>query len=144
MNKNARLYHGLPVHAPVKTTTYVRRAALIPAHSAGSLGASAISALTSLEEFDLRLPEEHRVRGRQRDRPVDAEDRDLEFIAWLHALAQNDAVRHVEALDRRGAWPSRGARQLAVDPDFRVVVDGKGENDARPSSIQIADLRRNR
>src|SRR6185436_19016646 len=95
---------------------------------------------TSAEKFDLGFAEEDRVWRRQRDRTIDAEDGDLKLVARLYRFAENDAVRHVEALNGRGARPSGGARHLPVDPDFRVVVDGEGKHDARAIGFELADF----
>jgi hypothetical protein len=57
-----------------------------------------------LVKFHSRLPKPDRVRGGERNRPIDSEDRDLEFIARPYTSADNHAVRHVMTLDRGGAW----------------------------------------
>src|SRR5258705_5044554 len=95
---------------------------------------------TLLEELDLRFPERDGIGRRQRTGSVDREDGDLEPIARLHALAEHHAVGHVETLDGRGTWPSDGARQLAVDPDFRIVVHDDRNHGTRARGVEVADL----
>src|SRR5436189_4293428 len=94
---------------------------------------------TLLEELDLRFAEEDGIGRRERNGSVDREDGDLEPVAGLHALAEHHAVRHVEPLDGRGTWPSDGARQLTVDPDFRIIVHDDRNHGTRASGVKVAD-----
>src|SRR5262245_51282595 len=94
-----------------------------------------------LVELDPRLAEEDRVQRCQTDGPVDAEDRDLEFVARFHLLGEHNAIGHVEALDRRRARAPAAPRHRAVDEGFGVVVDGEGEHRDGAARIEIADLR---
>src|SRR5262249_53542095 len=52
------------------------------------------------EKLDLRRAEPDEVLRRHGNRPVDTEDRDLEFVSRLDRIRQHDPIRHVEALDR--------------------------------------------
>src|ERR1700732_2970042 len=56
------------------------------------------------KEFDLRLAKPEEICRCRRNRPVDREDRDLEFVARGDGIGEHDAMRHVEPLDRAGAW----------------------------------------
>ena len=75
----------------------------------------------SADEFHLRLPEPDGVGRRQRDRPVDAEHRDLEGVARLDTLGEEDAIWHVEALWRGSAGPG-GAVSARVGKLNGVLV----------------------
>src|SRR6476661_3837716 len=75
------------------------------------------------EKFDLGLAEKDEIYRRHRDRPVDAEDRDLELVARLDCLGEDDAIGHVEALDGGRAGVAGAARHLAIDPHLRIIVD---------------------
>src|SRR5579883_1006603 len=54
-----------------------------------------------LVELDRCLAEEHEIRRRDRNGPVDAEDRNLELVPGLDGIRQHHAVRNVEPLDGR-------------------------------------------
>src|SRR5580704_4236497 len=77
----------------------------------------------SAKEFDLRLAKPEEIRRCSRNRPVDREDRDLEFVAGGNGIGEHQAMGHVEALDRARARAAGRPRQFAIDPDLRVVVD---------------------
>src|SRR5690349_23534463 len=91
------------------------------------------------EELDLRLAEENRVWGRERDRAVDPEDRNLELVASLDLLGEHDPVWHVEALNRGGTRPPDASRYLTIDPRFSVVVDGEGQHRHCPRGVELPD-----
>src|SRR5271163_3783798 len=98
---------------------------------------------TLLVEFDLGLAEPDEIRRRDRDRSVDAEHRDLEFVARFDRICEYDAIGHVEALDRGWARIAAAARHLAVDPDLRVIVHIGGEHRLGARRLEVADLCRN-
>src|SRR5262249_53965009 len=75
-----------------------------------------------LVELHRRLAEEHEIRWHDRDRPIDAEDRDFDLVTGLDGIGDDDPVRDVEALDRGRASDADAARYLPVDPHFGVVV----------------------
>src|SRR5258707_8072954 len=47
---------------------------------------------------------------------------ELESVAGLDFGAKHDAIGHVEALNGSRAGIAAPARQLAIDPDFRIIV----------------------
>ena len=51
-------------------------------------------------------------------------------------VAEHQAVGHVEALDAARRRPAGGARHLAVDPDFGVVVDIDLEHRDRTGGVE--------
>src|SRR6516165_1473860 len=63
-----------------------------------------------LVEFHRRLAEEHEIRWDNRDRPIDAEDRDLDLVTGLDGIGDDDPVRDVKALDRGRRAPRRSSR----------------------------------
>src|ERR1700730_2701599 len=48
---------------------------------------------------------------------------ELEFVAGLDFGAKHHAIGHVEALNGSRAGIAAPARQLAIDPDLRIIVD---------------------
>src|SRR6266446_8949366 len=68
-----------------------------------------------LVELDRCLAEEHEIRRRHRNRPVNAEDRDLDLVPGLYGIGEHHAVGDVEALDGGRAGDAGAARHLAVD-----------------------------
>jgi len=64
---------------------------------------------------------------------------DLEAVAGPRVAGQKDAVGRVEAGHDLAAVQPERERHLAVDPDFRVVVDRDLEHDSRPGGIEGAD-----
>src|SRR5215472_11956437 len=79
------------------------------------------------EKLDLRRAEPDEVLRRHGNRPVDTEDRDLEFVSRLDRIRQHD--QHVEALDRGRASVCKftaGADAVALSELHA------GRDDARP------------
>src|SRR5262249_29188157 len=76
-----------------------------------------------------RRPQEDLVARRFAQRAVDAEHGDLDHVARLGLLGQQDAVLRVEAADGAAAALAEGQVDLAVDPDFAVVVHRGAEPD---------------
>src|SRR5262249_30646062 len=99
---------------------------------------------TLTEKLNLRRAEPDEVLRRDGNRPIDAEDSNLEFVSGLDRIRQHHSIRHVEALDGGGAGIATAARHLAVDPDFSVVVDIRREHGFCVGRFEIADLRRYR
>src|SRR5437867_1316244 len=97
----------------------------------------ALGALT--EKLHLRCAEPDEVHWRDRNRPVDAEDRNLELVARLDCVRQDDAIRYVETLDGGWAGIAAAARHVPVDPDFRVVVDIGREHGLCVRRFETAD-----
>src|SRR5262245_40333304 len=81
-----------------------------------------------LIELHPRLAEEHEIRWYDRDRPIDAEDRDFDLVTGLDGIGYDDPVWDVEALDRGRAGDADAARDLPVDPHFGVVVHVGGQH----------------
>src|SRR5262245_34853304 len=96
---------------------------------------------TLTEKLNLRRAEPDEVLRRDGNRPIDAEDSNLEFVSRLDRIRQHHSIRHVEALDGGGAGIATAARHLAVDPDFRVIVDIRREQGFCVVRFEIADLR---
>src|SRR5258707_6819460 len=92
-----------------------------------------------LVELHLGVAEEDEIRRRDRDRTVDAEYRDLEFVAGVDGFGEHDAVGHVEALDGGGARIAAAARHLAVDPHFRIVVHISREHRLGARGVEVTD-----
>src|SRR5215472_14115536 len=137
--------------APVATCKNCRRGSFIlnlPSHH--SITSSAIASIqcsegealgTLTEKLNLRRAEPDEVLRRDGNRPIDAEDSNLEFVSRLDRIRQHHSIRHVEALDGGGAGIATAARHLAVDPDFSVVVDIRREHGFCVGSFEIVDLR---
>src|SRR6266480_4456362 len=98
----------------------------------------------SAKELDLRLAKPQEIRRRGGNRPVDREYRDLEFVSGLHRAAEHEAMRHVEALYRPRARPAGSPRHLAIDPDFRIVVDIHAKYRHCPRSVEACGIHRDR
>src|ERR1041385_4270246 len=98
----------------------------------------------SAEKLDLRLAEEHRIRWREGNGPVDAENRNLQLVASLDLFGEHDAVRHIEALNRCGTRSADASRHLPIDPGLGVVVDGEGQHRHRPVRLELSNLCWNR
>src|SRR6516162_10551294 len=96
---------------------------------------------TLTEKLNLRRAEPDEVLRRDGNRPIDAEDSNLEFVSRLDRIRQHHSIGHVEALDGGGAGIATAARHLAVDPDFRVIVDIRREHGFCVGRFEIADLR---
>ena len=79
-------------------------------------------------KFDLRLAEPHEIHRCNRNRTVDAEDCDLELVTRLDCFGEHHVIGHVEALDRGWAGVAGAARNLPIDPDFRVIIDVSREH----------------
>src|SRR6516164_773774 len=99
---------------------------------------------TLTEKLNLRRAEPDEVLRRDGNRPIDAEDSNLEFVSRLDRIRQHHSIGHVEALDRGRAGIAAAARHLPVDPDFRVVVDIGRKHGFCVDRFEIADLRRYR
>src|SRR6516165_3372188 len=99
---------------------------------------------TLTEKLNLRRAEPDEVLRRDGNRPIDAEDSNLEFVSRLDRIRQHHSIGHVEALDRGRAGIAAAARHLPVDPDFRVVVDIGRKHGFCGDRFEIADLRRYR
>ena len=85
--------HHLPVrHDADASATAARRLSAEPPRRCGCVAL--------LIELHHGVAEPDAVRRRHRDRSVDREHRDLEFVAGLHLRPEHDAVGHVEPLDR--------------------------------------------
>src|SRR5262249_24784824 len=108
----------------------------------GRLMLEAFGALA--EKLDLRRAEPDEVLRSHGNRPVDTEDRDLEFVSRLDRIRQHDPIRYAEALDGGRAGIAAAARHVPVDPDFRVVVDIGRKHGFCVDRFEIADLRRYR
>src|SRR3984893_12965287 len=102
------------------------------------------TSLGSAKKLDFRLAEPEEIRRCRGNRSVDGEDRDLELVARGDGAAEHQATGHVEALDRPGAGSSGGARHLAVDPDFGIVVDVHPQNGHRAGSVEPLGISRDR
>src|SRR5262245_6565917 len=96
------------------------------------------------EKLDLGLAEENRIGGRERNRAVDAEDRNLERVARLDLLRKHDSIWHVETLNRGRTWSSGPARHLAIDPRFGVIVNRERQHRRRAGRVELPDLRGHR
>src|SRR5262245_6731077 len=127
--------------APITTRSTSRMARLL-SNRRPSIHGEALVTLT--EKLDLRRAEPDEVLRRDGNRPIDAEDSDLEFVSRLDRIRQHHSIGHVEALDSGGAGIATAARHLAVNPDFRVVVDIRREQGFCVGRFEIADLRRYR
>src|SRR5690349_11369466 len=90
------------------------------------------------EKFDLGLAEKDEIYRRHRDRPVDAEDCDLELVARLDRFGEDDAIGHVEALDGGRAGVAGAARHLPIDPHLRIIVDVGREYRFGARGIEVA------
>src|SRR5271166_1313037 len=93
-------------------------------------------------ELDLGLAKPEEICRRGRNRPVDGEDRDLEFLARSDGVAQHQAIGHIEALDRGRAGPAGRPRHLAIDPDFSVIVDVHRQHRFRAGSVETCGIGR--
>jgi hypothetical protein len=88
----------------------------------------------SPEKFDFCLAEPDGIGGRRRYRPVDAEHRNLEGVSGPDRIAEHDAIRHIEALDRGRARPAGCARQLSL------IIDIDGEDRLGARRLEPSDL----
>src|ERR1700731_4573482 len=95
-------------------------------------------------ELDLRLAKPEEICRRGRDRPVDGEDRDLEFLTRGDGIAEHEAIGHVEALDRGWARPAGRPRHLPIDPDFCVIVDVDRQHGFGAGGVETGGTRRYR
>src|SRR6516162_6518451 len=77
---------------------------------------------TLTEKLNLRRAEPDEVLRRDGNRPIDAEDSNLEFVSRLDRIRQHHSIVHNEASDRCRAGISAAPPYLRVDPDFRVDV----------------------
>src|SRR5215470_17234510 len=127
--------------APITTRSTSRMARLL-SNRRPSIHGEALVTLT--EKLDLRRAEPDEVLRRDGNRPIDAEDSDLEFVSRLDRIRQHHSIGHVKTLDGGGAGIATAARHLAVDPDFRVIVDIRREHGFCVGRFEIADLRRYR
>src|SRR5436305_1791102 len=75
----------------------------------------------SAEELDLRLAKPEEIRRCGRNRSVDRKDRDFELVARGDGIGEHQAMRHVEPLDGVRARAPGCPRQVAINPDFRVI-----------------------
>src|SRR5437867_9870268 len=91
-------------------------------------------------KLNRRLPEKQEVRRCDRNWSIDTEDGNLELVAGLHRIGEYDAIRNVEALDRGRAGEAGPARHLAIDPDFRIIVDIRCEHRLGARSFEIPDF----
>src|SRR5215475_10663313 len=67
---------------------------------------------------------------------------ELESVAGLDFGAKHHAIGHVEALNGSRAGIVAPARHLAIDPDFRIIVDQDVEHrHGRLTEVEIADPR---
>src|SRR5712692_8133073 len=96
------------------------------------------------KKLDLCLTEKDKIHRRDRDWPVDAEDCDLELVAWLDRVGEHDAIGHVEALDGGWAGVAGAARHLPIDPDFCVIVDVRSTHRRGARRVEVPDFCRYR
>src|SRR5258707_709157 len=96
------------------------------------------SFLHLLVELHLGVAEEDEIRRRDRDRAVDAEHRDLEFVAGVDGFGEHDAVGHVEALDGGGARMGVAAGACAATPDD--IITGIAASAAHASRVRTIFL----
>src|SRR5215831_16131387 len=101
---------------------------------------SELGAIQLLVELHRRLAEEHEIRWYDRDRSIDAEDRDLDLVTSLDGIGDDDPIRDVEALDRSRAGDADAARHLPVDPHFGVVVHVGGQHRLGVRGVEGSNL----
>src|SRR5712672_375338 len=85
----------------------------------------------SAKKFHPRLPEPDRICWRHRDRPVDAENGDLELVAGFDGRSEHHAVWNVVALDCGRGRIASLPRHITVHPHFRIIVDKDVDHRAR-------------
>jgi len=73
------------------------------------------------------------------DRILDSEDRQLDPLARPGVGRKDYPIRCVEAPDERSTALAQDARQPAVNPDLRVVIDDDLEHDCRTARFEGAD-----
>jgi hypothetical protein len=56
------------------------------------------------------------------------------------AMREHQAMRHVEPLDLAGAGPAGSPRQLAIDPNFVVVVDIDAQHRHRAGGVEAQGI----
>src|SRR5262245_20513945 len=82
-----------------------------------------------LKELHSSLTKPHGIGWGGRNRPVDAKDGNLERVARRDCVAQDQALGHVKPLDRRWAGAARRPRQVAIHPDFGIIVNAQRQHD---------------
>src|SRR5581483_10622331 len=102
------------------------------------LGCNRERAASAGMKFQLGVVQEDEVRGRLRDRPVDAEDCQLDLLTGLYIAPDNQAILGVPALHHGAAALPGWMWQLAVDPDLGVVVDLSFEYERGASGRETA------
>src|SRR5690349_10811829 len=102
------------------------------------------SASRSFIKLDLCLTKPDRVQRRNRDRSVDSEDCDLEFVTGFHSILEHEPIGHVEALDCAGAGPAQCTRHLPIDPDFGVIINEYTQYCHCACRLESTDARWNR
>src|SRR5262249_18355697 len=141
----ARTASGHDTAAPPRNVMNSRRWIWIAIHysqrsSPSTGGMISPCAVRLLVEFHRRLAEEHEIRWDDRDRPIDAEDRDLDLVTGLDGIGDDDPFRDVKALDRGRAGDTDAARHLPVDPHFGVVVHVGGQHRLGVRGVEDSNL----
>src|SRR5262245_29804798 len=93
-----------------------------------------------LVKFNRSLAEKYKVRRRYGNRPVDAEDCDLEFVTRLDRIGQYDPIGDVETLDRGRAGDTGTPRHFSITPDFCVIVDIGGQHCFGTRRFKVPDF----
>src|SRR5207245_1504218 len=66
-----------------------------------------------------------------RDRPVNAEDRQLDLLTGLSITSEDHTVGGIEAFDYLSARLPQNSRHFAVHPDFGVIINHNFKCDRR-------------
>src|SRR5262249_42496745 len=101
-------------------------------------------ALESGVKLQARLPDPYEVGRGGRERPVDTEDGDPDFLARPDVSRHHQTIGRVPAGDHRTSALTDVARELSVHPDLRGVVEGRFEDDRLAGWVVAADPGRDR
>src|SRR5258707_12759989 len=114
--------------------------ALFPGHLAQRVGRPVASRSSTIKLYHgLAKPN---ASERIRHWSVNRKHCELESVAGLDFGAKHHAIGHVEALNGSRAGIAAPARQLAIDPDLRIIVDQDVEHrHGRLTQVEIADPR---
>src|SRR6266480_5841675 len=96
---------------------------------------------TTFVELQLRLPHVDVIGRRIRERAVCPENRELNRLPRLYAAINDQPIRRIPTFHYRTATLTRRARQLAVDPDFGVIIDRRLENRGCSGKLHIVYTR---